>query len=146
MLKRNFTRFINIVLIISCIVHVILIFYNNSNPAILDIVMKNKNIKDVNMPLSFIFCLRNTNSELENEKYKKAGYLSTYRFFTGTSMYNDSIVGWLGHMENGSTYDSIEGKLYTHTTQKKCLPNMFRNVFKVKTGGVVFENSEKDKD
>ena len=65
---------------------------------------------DVDMPLSFIFCLRDTSSEFENEKYKKAGYISILQFFSGTSMFNDSVVGWLGHIENGSTYDSLESK------------------------------------
>ena len=65
---------------------------------------------DVDMPFSFIFCLRNINSEFENEKFKKAGYQSIYKFFSGTSIYNESVVGWLGHMENGSTNDSLEGK------------------------------------
>ena len=64
----------------------------------------------VDMPLSFIFCLRNINTEIENEKYQKAGYFSIYRFFSGTSTFNESVVGWLGHMENGSTNDSLEGK------------------------------------
>ena len=48
---------------------------------------------DVDMPFSFIFCLRNINSEFENEKFKKAGYQSIYKFFSGTSIYNESVVG-----------------------------------------------------
>ena len=67
---------------------------------------------DVDMPLSFIFCLRNTNASLENEKYKNAGYKNIQKFFSGTSMYNESVVGWLGHMENGSTYYSVDGIVY----------------------------------
>ena len=85
------------------------IFYTNSNPKIPEIILHNKNIMDVNMPLSFIFCLRYTNTELEGKKYMDAGYGSIYRFFSGTSMFNESVVGWLGHMENGSTYKSLEG-------------------------------------
>ena len=110
MLKRNFIRLLNIILITSCIIHVMFIFYNNSNPAIPEIILHNKNIMDVNMPLSFIFCLRNTNTELEEKKYMDAGYDSSFRFFAGTSMFNESVVGWLGHMENGSTYNSLDGR------------------------------------
>ena len=83
------------------------IFYTNSNPAIPEIILHNKNIMDVNMPLSFIFCLRTTESEIEWNK--KVGYDNIQRFFSGTSIYNQSTIGWLGHMENGSTYDSVEG-------------------------------------
>ena len=108
MFKRNFT-ILNIVFIIICFIHVVFIFYNNSSPAIPEIILHNRNIMDVNMPLSFIFCLRDT-LEFENEKLKKAGYKSISRFFSGTSMFNESVVGWLGHIENGSTYDSLESK------------------------------------
>ena len=55
-------------------------------------------------------CLRNTDTELEEKMYKEAGYDTVFRFYTGTSMFNDSVVGWLGHMENGSTYSSLEGR------------------------------------
>ena len=90
--------------------HVIFIFYSNSYPAIPEIITHNKKIMDVNMPLSFIFCLRNKHVETENIKYKKAGYDFIQRFFLGTSKYNESMIGWFGHMENGSTYDSLEGR------------------------------------
>ena len=98
------------ILIISCIIHVIFIFYNNLYPRIPEIIIQNKNIMDVNMPLSFIFCLKNTNTELEEKKYREAGYDTVFRFYSGTSMFNESVVGWLGHMENGSTYNSLEGR------------------------------------
>ena len=75
MLKRNFTRLFNIFTIISCIMHIMFIFYTNSNPAIPEIILHNKNIMDVNMPLSFIFCLKNTNTELQ----KKTGTKKTYK-------------------------------------------------------------------
>ena len=85
------------------------IFHNNSNPAIPEIIIETKNIMDVNMPLSFVFCLKNTNSVVENEKYEKAGYKNLQRFFSGTSIYNESVIGWLGHKKNGPVYDSLEG-------------------------------------
>ena len=110
MLKRNFARLLNIFTIISCIMHIMFIFYTNSNPAIPEIILQNKNIMDVNIPLSFIFCLKNTNTELEEKMYKEAGYDTIFKFYSGTSMFNESVVGWLGHMENSSTYNSLEGK------------------------------------
>ena len=101
MFKRNFCQILNIVFVVSCVIHV---------NAIPEITLYNKNNMDVKMPLSFIFCLRNKNPKTENEKYKKAGYEYMKRFFLGTSMYNESTIGWFGHMENGSTYDSLEGR------------------------------------
>ena len=110
MFKQNFTRLINIVFLIICSIHLIAIFYNNLNAAIPQIILRNKKIMDVNMPLSFIFCLSNTNSEFEDKKYQIAGYDSIYRFFSGTSMFNESIVGWHGHMENGSSLTGNRSK------------------------------------
>ena len=119
MLKRNFIGLLNIFLIISCIVHCMFIFYNNSNPANPKIIIENKNIIDVNMPLSFIFCLRNKSYKSEAEKYQKAGYKNPTRFFSGTSIYNESMVGWHGHMENGSTYNSLEGTDCLYVAHKR---------------------------
>ena len=110
MLRNNLSQIISIVLIISCVVHVMFIFHKNSNPAIPEIIIETKKIMDVNMPLLFIFCLRNTNTLLENDKYRKAGYGNIQRFFSGTSMYNESVIGWLGHMKNGAAFDSLEGR------------------------------------
>ena len=112
MLRNNLTQILNIVLIISCFVHVLFIFYNNSNPANPEIIIENKNIMDISMPLSFIFCLRNMKevNESRNEMYQRAGYENPIKFFSGTSRHNESVVGWLGHMENGSTYNSMEGR------------------------------------
>ena len=109
MLRNNLSQILSIVLSISCVVHVMFIFYNNSYPAIPEILIETKKIMDVNMPLSFIFCLRNTNTALENEKYRKTGYENIQRFFSGTSMYNESVIGWLGHVKNGAAFDSLEG-------------------------------------
>ena len=110
MLRNNFSKIFNLILIISCVVHVLFIFYNNSNPAVPEVIIENKKAMDVNMPLSFIFCLRSTNTKSEDEKYQRAGYKSIYDFFSGTSGYNKSVVGWLGHMQNGPAYDSLEGR------------------------------------
>ena len=116
MSRNNLTQILNIVLIISCFVHVMFIFYNNSNPANPEIIIENKNIMDVSMPISFIFCLKNMNFTSDHEKYQRAGYENPMRFFSGTSIYNESVVGWLGHMKNGSTYNSLEGILSLYGT------------------------------
>ena len=110
MLKHNFSKLLNIVLIISCVVHIMFIFYINSNPKLPEIIISNKNIRDVEMPLSFLVCLTIKNPELRNKNFKEAGYNSMQQFFTGSSMYNNSTFGWFGHMENGSTYNSLEGR------------------------------------
>ena len=71
--------------------------------------MNHKNIRDVDMPLSFLVCLTIKHPERLDKSFLKVGYKNVHRIFTGRSMYNDSIIGWFGHMENGSTYNSLEG-------------------------------------
>ena len=109
MLRHNLSKLLNIVLIISCVVHIMFLFYNNSNPKLPEIIMTNKNIRDVEMPLSFLVCLTIKNPELKNKNFNDAGYSNIQQFFTGSSMHNDSIFGWFGHMKNGSPYNSLEG-------------------------------------
>ena len=109
MLRHNLSKFLNVVLIISCLIHIMFLLYNNSNPEFPEIIMNHKNIRDVDMPLSFLVCLTIKHPERLDKSFLKVGYKNVHRIFTGRSMYNDSIIGWFGHMENGSTYNSLEG-------------------------------------
>ena len=91
MLGHNLSKFLNIVLIISCVVHIMFLFYDNCNPKLPEMIMKYKNIKDVDMPLSFLVCLTMKNSELIDQKFKDAGYNDIYSFFAGRNRHNASI-------------------------------------------------------
>ena len=84
------------------------------HPKLPEIIMNYKNIRDVDMPLSFLVCLTIKNPELRDQKFKDAGYNNIHSFFAGRNMHNDSIVGWFGHMKNGSTYNSLEGMSYIY--------------------------------
>ena len=35
--------------------------------------------------------------------------MDLFEFFNGNSRFNDSVVGWAGHTENGSSIGSVEG-------------------------------------
>ena len=101
------TRFINIVLISSCVFHVGNIVNDILNPNLPEISVYKKDLKDIEFPLSFLICI----DQLVNAdfKYKEVGYENKYRFFIAESIHNKSIIGWRGHMKNGSTYDTVEG-------------------------------------
>ena len=45
----------------------------------------------------------------KNNIYQKYGYKDVYDYFEGKSIFNNSVIGWSGHMKNGSTFDSAEG-------------------------------------
>ena len=74
-------------------------------------------LKDIKFPLSFRICLNDlydseeyTDKEFENlNKFKKFGYASGHTFYRGQSMFNESLVGWNGHTEDGETIGTTEG-------------------------------------
>lgn len=110
MVKRNFGKVLNFCFVMACVVHNMFIIYNSANPENPEIMIYNKNIRDIEIPISLLLCLSYADETIENDRYKKVGYEDNIRFYSGTSIFNESIIGWFGHMENGSTYDSIEGK------------------------------------
>ena len=95
------------ILVIVCILHICSIVYLNSNPRLPNMIKYKKNIEDIKFPISFILCLNPKNNGME--KMKTFGYLDEWSFFSGKSMFNDSIIGWAGHSKNGPIYESAEG-------------------------------------
>ena len=51
-------------------------------------------------------------SEIDNstERYTNLGYKNDYDFYLGRSVYNKSLFGWNGHLQNGSTVGTVEGE------------------------------------
>ena len=60
------------------------------------------NLENIKFPLVFLLCATNQ-SEEANNIFKKFGYENEERFFIGQSMYNRSISGWSGHLQNKVT-------------------------------------------
>ena len=46
-------------------------------------------------------------------RYENYGHKDSFEFFNGKSHFNDSIFGWNGHTENGSTVSSVKGENLT---------------------------------
>ena len=57
-------------------------------------------------PLLGRICVR---PGLDVEKLAAFGYSDPSSFYMGVSRFNDSVLGWSGHMENGSVF-SIKGR------------------------------------
>ena len=72
-----------------------------------EIKITNKDLKDIEFPLSFRICV----SEIDNsyERYTDHGYTHDFAFFNGESSYNSSLIGWNGHTQNGSTIGPLRG-------------------------------------
>ena len=106
-LKKKCNTVIYAVIIAACLIHIFTLWYTTLSPDHPDIKVYEKHLNEIEFPLSFLVCV----NDLVNMtgRYKRLGYSNEWGFFTGKSRYNESIYGWGGHTENGSSYGSVEG-------------------------------------
>ena len=100
-------RVVTCIFVVACGFHVSHIVSNILNPQFPQVRHYKKVLKDIEFPISFLICI----DQIVNDttKYREVGYSNVYRFYIGESMHNESVIGWRGHMKNGSTYDTVEG-------------------------------------
>ena len=106
MLSKAVLYILYVFLLITCIVHISVIFYYLINPKIPSVKIDEVDLSETSFPLIFWFCI----DDKTNEKYKDIGYENDYNFFFGKSKFNDSMFGWNGHKRDGTTRGSVEGK------------------------------------
>ena len=63
---------------------------------------------------TFPILLKVCGKERDNgsQRFRNYGYDGERDFFGGFSKFNDMIVGWNGHTENGSTIGPLKGKKF----------------------------------
>ena len=88
-------------------VHVSFILYYNLYPDVPSIKVYSKSMKNMYFPICFKICF----NEKGRDRFERLGYLYDQRFFRGENVFNRSIVGWLGHTRNGSTFNDFEGTI-----------------------------------
>ena len=102
----SFFGMIRTIFLLVFFVHISFIGYYTIHPEMPTIEKHIVDFKDIEFPFIFRLCaMENFNKD---EKYKRLGYKNVYDFFLGESMYNSTIYGWNGHMENGSTIGELE--------------------------------------
>ena len=94
---------------IAFLVHSSVLIYTKLNPSLPKIKYYNKNLKDIDFPIAFQFCIEEKNTDDKLKLALDLGYTDLFDFFKGKSKFNDMIVGWSGHTENGSTIGSVAG-------------------------------------
>ena len=99
---------LNSIFFIIFFVHVTIICYQSAYPDVPEIFVYKKKLADMDFPLLFKICLFETE---ETTRFTNLGYFDVTDYFLGISLYNSSIRGWAGHMENFSTIETVEGKL-----------------------------------
>ena len=80
---RRLTFFLNLVFLICFLVHIMSIGYTLKYPEYPSTVINNKELKDIEFPISFQLCIK----ELENveKRYRNIGYKNFGDFFKGVS-------------------------------------------------------------
>ena len=99
----------NLMLTLFCLLHISLNAHQMLYPNLPDIRIYKTDLKDIDFPLVFKFCVMEKHNS--TERYTNVGYSSEYELFLGSSMHNSSLYGWSGHTENGSTIAIVEGKM-----------------------------------
>lgn len=100
---------VNLIFTIVCLLHVTSTLYSSINPTHPEIEVYDRELKDVQFPILFKICGR----ELHNSsrRYRTLGYANDIEFYAGISKFskNETIVGWNGHTENGTTIGPLAG-------------------------------------
>ena len=101
---------INGLFTIVLLIHVLLIGENLLFPGNPNVRIERKDLMDIKFPLAFKLCVSSQNDADQFENYEKFGYNSSYDFFRGISMFNESMLGWNGHTRNNSILGSVKGQ------------------------------------
>ena len=108
----NFLLILNVTLTVICFVHVSIVLYQQLYPEEPSIKYYEKKLEQIEFPVNLKYCLTLPD---EREFWKKFGYKLVWEFYYGQSVYNDSIYGWKGHLENGSDlFNSSKGNCHSH--------------------------------
>ena len=106
---RQTVKMINLTLLMICTLNSYDVIYRLVNPELPEVKVYVTNIEEIDFPLSFRLCLYYYIFDVD--RYRDLGYDHSFGFYLGMSMYNESLIGWNGHNEDGSTIGSTEGKV-----------------------------------
>ena len=109
-LSKRIKASVNFFLAVAFIIHISYIFYFIVYPTLPEIKNYKKQLNEIEFPIAFQLCVEERANS--TKRYNQVGYSDAWTFFYGQSKFNSSIYGWAGHMENGSTFESTQGKLF----------------------------------
>ena len=61
-------------------------------------------------PVVFKLCIKPGGFDLD--KLNRFGYQTAKHYFSGLSMYNDSVIGWAGHNKDGTVNSTATGHTF----------------------------------
>ena len=120
---KNLTKIVylvNLIFAIACLLHVTIVLFKKIYPDHPEIKVYEKELKKVSFPISFKICGKEKKDS--SRRFRNLGYDDERNFYGGFSMFsrNNTIVGWKGHLENGSTIGPLKGKQVQTGLDKKC--------------------------
>ena len=99
----------HIIFMVAFVVHFSTIAYELKHPKHPNIRIRKTALRNIDFPVIFKFCVGDVKNK-ERERIQKLGYVNRYHVFMGSSMFNQSLVGWNGHTQNFSTLMSVRGE------------------------------------
>ena len=87
--------------------HIYTIGSNLMHPEYPSIRVHSGDLNKINFPLTFKLCV--TEQENFTERYTKMGYANELSFFAGKSIFDEELMGWGGHSQNGSSLYHVLG-------------------------------------
>ena len=89
-------------------IHIAIIGYRSVYPENPSVRVYDKDLKDIEFPLSFKICVSEKANALK--RYQKIGYEDIFNFFEGRPIYNESFFGWAGRDRNKPTLGTVKGQ------------------------------------
>ena len=103
---KSIPKIVNLIFAIVFFKHITIIGYLRAYPDNPSVRVYDKDLKDIEFPLSFKICLRELNRDL---RYQQNGYNDIYAFFRGQPSYGRRYFGWPGRDENKSSLGTVTG-------------------------------------
>ena len=101
---------INFVLAVACLSQIIINAYNTLYPEIPSLKVYEKELGNIDFPISFKLCVREISNI--NKRYKDYGYHEPFDFFIGKSYFEESYyVGWNGNFDDNQSSGHVKGTL-----------------------------------
>ena len=106
---KAFHYAVNLLFVLACLVHFCYIGYYVVYPEFPTINVYRTDLMDIDFPIAFRFCINEPKDG--SLRFKSVGYKKFTYLFYGESMHKTKMFGWRGHFQNGSTFNSVEGRI-----------------------------------
>ena len=119
---KSLLYLVNSIFTIVCLLHIMSTLHSNINPTHPEIIVYERELKDISFPILLKVCGKERDNS--SQRFRNYGYEDESAFLGGFSKFNNMIVGWNGHTENGTTIGPLKGKIFISLIDSSLL---FRN-------------------